>query len=136
MAVYPLTLQDGHLYLSVQDRDWLLDTGSPASFAGRELRMFFDTGAQLSYLQDEALGRCPPLGPVTDFHPGMGEFQTETYLADLVLAERTLQLRCGSLPGLLGMTLTPAGTEGILGDEVIRNRKVGCFPGRSRMVFA
>ncbi len=222
MSSYPLSLRDGHLFVSVHGQDWLLDTGGTASFGavssilidvrqfgvptafqgmnaialtalihhptvgligadilknfdfildlpsgqatfaeslelpgmpipmdefmgipiiqanldGRALRMFFDTGAQISYLQNDALVRFPAMGAVTDFYPGMGEFQTETYRVELALADELLQVRCGSLPGLLGMALMMAGTEGILGNEVIRYRRVGFFPSRGCVVFA
>ena len=47
--------------------------------SGVERRMFFDTGAQISYLQDDVLDTFPSAGPVTDFYPGVGQFQTETH---------------------------------------------------------
>ena len=97
--------------------------------------MFFDTGAQISYLQNDTLTHYPGLGAVTDFYPGVGEFQTETYRVDLTLADAPLQVRCGSLPGMLGMALMMAGTSGILGNEVIRNRRVGFFARRGCVVF-
>src|SRR5262249_52468890 len=45
-------------------------------FAGDSVRMFFDTGAQLSYLQHASLAGHPAEGSITDFYPGFGEFST------------------------------------------------------------
>jgi hypothetical protein len=44
-------------------------------------------------------------------------------------------LRCGTLPGLLGMTLMMASTEGIVGNAILSNRSVGYFPRRRVMVL-
>ena len=44
-------------------------------------------------------------------------------------------LRCGSLPGLLGMTLGLASTVGIVGNEVCAGHKVGYFARRGILVF-
>jgi hypothetical protein len=42
-------------------------------------RMFFDTGARISYLQDDSIAEFPPAGNVTDFYPGVGQFNTSTH---------------------------------------------------------
>ena len=36
----------------------------------RHLRMFLDTGAQISYLETEALSTFPTAGTISDFYPG------------------------------------------------------------------
>lgn len=93
-------------------------------------RMFFDTGAQISYLQDAILFDYPPAGQVQDFYPGFGEFMTETHLVEMQVGESYFSLRCGRLPDLLGMTLMLTDVQGILGNECLRGRKVGYFPRR------
>ena len=107
-----------------------------ANIAGADRRMFFDTGAQISYLQDESLNTFPSEGTVSDFYPGMEPFQTETYRVDVTIGETSQKLRCGSLPELLGMTLMIAGTEGIIGNEILSNRIVGYFPKQKQLVLA
>lgn len=97
--------------------------------------MFFDSGAQISYFQDESLTTFPSAGTITDFYPGFGQFQTETHLVDLILEEARYTLRCGALPGLLGMTLLMANTEGIIGNEILLNHTVGFFPRRQQLVL-
>ncbi len=107
-----------------------------AEISGVSRRMFFDTGAKLSYLQHDSVSTFPSRGVVTDFYPGFGRFETETYAVDLIVGAIPFTLRCGVLPGLLGMTLTMAGTEGIIGNEIVLDRVVGYFPRRHQLVIA
>ena len=107
-----------------------------AEISGVSRRMFFDTGAQLSYLQHDSVTTFPNQGVVADFYPGFGRFETETYAVDLIVGSIPFTLRCGVLPGLLGMTLTMAGTEGIIGNEIVLDRVVGYFPRRQQLVLA
>ncbi len=103
---------------------------------GREYRFFFDTGAQISDLQDDEMRSAfPAAGTITDFYPGMGRFETDTHMVDVVLGELEVCLRCGALPGLLGMTLMMAGTQGIIGNEVLRERRAGYFPRKGMLVL-
>jgi len=94
------------------------------------LRMFFDTGAQISYLQDDVRSSFPSSGTLVDFYPGFGRFETETHAVTLALGDMEQTVRCGELPGILGMTLAAAGTQGILGLEIIRGRCTGYAPRR------
>ena len=106
-----------------------------ACISGHEFQMFLDTGAQISYLQDEILETFPKSGSLTDFYPGFGTFETETYSAKVTLGNVQFSLRCGTLPQLLGMTLMMGGTQGILGNDIFRDRKVGYFPRRGLLVI-
>ncbi len=102
---------------------------------GRDYRMFFDTGAQISYFQDDSLAEFPSAGRVTDFYPGVGQFQSDTHEVPVSLGGVAFNLRCGTLPGLLVMTLMMANTEGIVGNAILSNRSVGYFPRRRTMVL-
>ena len=222
MHTYPLRLQDGHLFVTVDGQEWLLDTGAPASFgvvpsltladqtfalddeylglsartlsefvgvpcagllgadvlgpfdhrldlrAGTHsvsaaeltvegesvpltsfmgipivslrcgdatVRMFFDTGAQISYFQEATRTTYPAAGSLQDFYPGVGQFETTTHWVPMQLGSLAFTLRCGALPGLLGMTLLLAGTQGIVGNEILRDRVVGYFPRRGVLVL-
>jgi len=106
-----------------------------AQIVGADYRMFFDTGAQISYFQDDSLANFPSAGSVTDFYPGVGQFQTDTHQVPLTLAGVAFTLRCGMLPGLLGATLMMADTEGIVGNQILCNRIVGYFPRRRALVL-
>jgi hypothetical protein len=98
--------------------------------AESDYRMFFDTGAKISYFQDDSLSNFPPAGRVTDFYPGVGQFQTDTYQVEIALSGIVFSVRCGTLPGLLGVTLMMASTQGIIGNQILANRAVGFFPRR------
>ena len=104
-----------------------------ATIAGDSVRMFFDTGAQISYFQGDSLSSFPAEGSVTDFYPGFGQFSTDTFRIPLQIGSSRFELRCGQLPTLLGMALIMAGTEGIVGDEVLQGRVAGYFPRRQRL---
>lgn len=106
-----------------------------ARVGGSDYRMFFDTGAQISYFQDDSLTEFPPAGSVTDFYPGVGQFQTDTHEVPVSLGGVTFTLRCGTLPGFLGKTLMMASTKGIIGNAILSNRPVGYFPRRLMMVL-
>lgn len=106
-----------------------------ARIRGTDVRMFFDTGAQVSYLQHETLADFPEAGSTADFYPGIGEFQTDTHTVDVTVGTTAFPLRCGTLPDLLAATLMMAGTEGIVGSELLRDRPVGYFPRRQLLVL-
>lgn len=91
-----------------------------ASVGNEGLRMFLDTGAQLSYVDPEVAEAYPPSGKVEDFYPGLGEFTTETYRVPVSIGTRKLELPCGVLPDLLQLTLTMANCRGILGTAVLK----------------
>jgi hypothetical protein len=107
-----------------------------AHIAGSDYRMFFDTGAQFSFFQDESIIDFPESGKVTDFYPGAGPFETDTHRVDLSLGGLSFALQCGTLPGLLGQTLMVADSQGIVGNETMQGRVTGYFPRRSEITFA
>jgi hypothetical protein len=106
-----------------------------ARIGDRECRMFFDTGAQISYFQDESLTEFPFAGKLTDFYPGFGQFEVDTYDVPISIGGVCFQVRCGTLPGLLGMTLMMADAEGIVGNSILTGRRVGYFPRRRAIFF-
>jgi hypothetical protein len=88
-----------------------------ATSASQTHRMFFDTGAQVSYFQHDSFEAYETAGQLQDFFPGMGEFTTDTRLVPFKVGPLEYRLRCGQLPGLLGMTLGMAGVDGIVGPD-------------------
>lgn len=101
-----------------------------ARIGGTDYRMFFDTGAQISYFQGESLAGFPSAGSVTDFYPGFGQFQTETHEVPISIGGISFIVRCGRLPGRLGTALMMAGTKGIIGNQLLTDRIAGFFPRR------
>jgi len=144
---FDLLLEVEHERLTISDSELPLEghalpleqfMGIPivsAQVAGQTHRMFFDTGAQVSYFQGETLTDFPEAGPLDDFHPGVGRFRTETHLVPVTLAGIDFELRCGTLPGLLGTMLTMSGTTGILGYSILHHRPAGYFPRRKILVL-
>lgn len=99
-----------------------------ACIGSMDYRMLFDTGAQISYFQDDSIAGFPAAGSVTDFYPGVGQFQTRTHEVLVTLGQDSFVLRCGSLPGVLAATLMLAGVQGVIGNQVLADRVVGYFP--------
>ena len=100
-----------------------------------EYSMFFDTGAQISYFQSPSLKDFPSNGIIKDFYPVIGEFETETYLIDLDIGSSKYKLISGSLPTLLSETLMMASVQGIVSNELMKDKIIGYFPKRHQIVI-
>jgi len=112
--------------------------GIPIVEAGvgtRTIRMFFDTGAKLSYLSPDLTGDSSRAGREGDFYPGIGEFTTEVFDVDVQLGDESCKLRVGHLPELLQMTLMMADTSGILGTAILSHYAIHYAPRRSSLVL-
>jgi hypothetical protein len=68
-----------------------------ASVGGTTYPMFFDTGAQISYLHSGDFETFPLAGSLQDFYPGFGEFRTEVRRIDMEIGDLRVILRCGVL---------------------------------------
>lgn len=102
-----------------------------AEIGGAEYSMFFDSGAQYSYFQEDELSSFPPLGKVADFYPGVGPFETDTFSVPITIGSVDISTQCGKLPDLLAMTLSMADTSGIIGNELLLDRVVTYSPKRN-----
>jgi len=102
-----------------------------AHLEGRTIRMFFDTGAKLSYLSPDLTTGLPCTGRERDFYPGAGEFEVDVFDVPLRLGRAASTLRVGHLPELLQMTLMMADTSGILGTEILSEYAL-CYAPRRR----
>lgn len=123
---------DGH----VQKLDFFM--GVPmleAQIGGARCKLFFDTGAQISYYQGSVPHNAEPAGTLHEFFPTVGEFSSETYRFSIVLSGFSPVVRFGKLPGLMGMSLGMAGVSGILGNELMRNRVTGYFPRLKQLIL-
>ena len=83
-------------------------------------KVFFDTGAQLSYIDSHLLSLGQPNGNFVDFHPFLGAFETETATLSTGLSGTYFDLVFGSLPPLFELTLKSANADGILGNEFMK----------------
>jgi hypothetical protein len=106
-----------------------------AEIGGTEYSMFFDSGAQYSYFQEDELSSFPSLGKVSDFYPGVGPFETDTFSVPMTIGSVGIPTQCGKLPDLLAMTLSMADTSGIIGNELLINRVVTYSPKRNLISF-
>ncbi|CAF2101754.1 unnamed protein product [Rotaria magnacalcarata] len=88
------------------------------SIAHKDRRIFFDTGAKLSYLSDDLLvGNS--IGEVDDFHPSIGDFKTKVYKIDVTINGKVESLTFGSLPSSIRYLLQLGRTEGVIGTELL-----------------
>ena len=104
-----------------------------AQIGSRDYRMFFDTGAQISYFQGDSLCQFPSTGRFKDFYPGFGQFEVDTYEVNLTIGSIELNLITGKLPDLLGATLILANTQGIIGNQILANQITGYSPRRNEL---
>ena len=106
-----------------------------AEIGGAQYSMFFDSGAQYSYFQEDDLSSFPSLGKVSDFYPGVGPFETDTFSVPMKISSVDISTQCGKLPDLLAMTLSMANTSGIIGNELLLDRVVTYSPKRNLISF-
>ncbi len=106
----------------------------PVGVNDRTYRMFFDTGAQLSYFQDASIHEHTEAGEMEDFFPDNGRFSTQTYYVEMMIGSYPMILRSGMLPGLLGMTLQLANVQGIIGNQIFNYAKSIHFSSREKVL--
>ncbi len=103
--------------------------------AGQSLTMFFDTGAPYSYLTKSLEPLPPSAHEVEDFLPGFGTFTTKLGQTSFEADQTIYSLQTGELPALIGMSLSIAGSDGIIGNEIMTDRRIGYFPRRHTMLI-
>ena len=106
-----------------------------ATAAKNRIKVFFDTGAKLSYLDSEITEGLQPVGTESDFYPGVGDFTTDVYDVPITVGTETITLRVGNLPGLLQMTLMLANTRGIIGTALLQTYKIVYAPRRKKLAL-
>jgi len=106
-----------------------------ANIGGAAHSLFFDTGAQISYFQGTAPVDAVDAEDLEDFFPMVGAFRTQTKHINVGLNGLSHTLRCGKLPGMMGMALSMANVSGILGNEVMRGRVTAFYPRRQQLVL-
>lgn len=133
-----LTVSDGDLTSEGFVQPLELFMGVPilkANFGGAPHSLFFDTGAQISYFQGTAPADAVEAEDLEDFFPTIGPFRTHTKYIKVGLNGLSHTLRCGKLPGMMGMALSMANVSGILGNEVMRGRVTAFYPRRQQVVL-
>jgi len=133
-----LSISENSLPLSGQHLEMGNLMGIPiinAMVSNDKVRLFFDTGAKLSYLDPDITKEFPLVGTEKDFYPGVGEFSTNAYDVPIILGTEAVVLRVGTLPMILQMTLMMAQTNGILGTAILQTHKVTYAPRRKTMTL-
>ena len=133
-----LTVSDGDLTSEgfVQPLEFFM--GVPmlkTNIGGASHNLFFDTGAQISYFQGTPPLEATDAGELEDFFPMVGAFRSQTKHIRVGLNGLSHTLRCGKLPGMMGMALSMANVSGILGNEVMRQRVTAFYPRREQLVL-
>lgn len=137
-TIHTLNISEDELPLTGQSLELDNLMGIPIieiMIGGEKVRMFFDTGAKLSYLDPGRTNAFQSVGTENDFYPGFGNFSTNVYDIPIVLAKETVVLRVGNLPKLLQMTLMMANTGGIIGTAILQTHKVTFAPRRKTMTL-
>ena len=84
--------------------------------------MFFDTGAQFSYLNHAKVETYPHLGRVEDFHPEIGMFWADMFLIPCKFGTLEFKMNVGRPPDRIRQVLEACGVPGVFGNEALRQR--------------
>ena len=141
---YVIDMENEELVISTEPIDFRGHVLRPDYFQGipiitvetdkQNVKLFFDTGAKLSYIKSDIAPDYPVVGQDTDFYAGFGEFQVDIHKVPLLVAGRRLNQEMGTLPQMLEMTLMVAGVDGILGTTIFDRFKV-CFSARRKQII-
>lgn len=98
----------------------------PVQLNGQVLRVFFDTGAPLSFLPVEKFRGLQPIARQEEYYPLLGHFMTNVYELPVSIGGEECRLRFGELPEELRGTLEAGQVQGMIGTELLRRFSV-CF---------
>jgi hypothetical protein len=82
-------------------------------------RIFFDTGAKLSYLSEDLLIGTP-IDEMEDFHPSIGTFKTNIYQIDVIINNKIQKFIFGLLPSSIQILLEMGQTKGVIGTQLLQ----------------
>lgn len=105
-----------------------------ADVGGRRIKVFFDTGAPVSYARKEIVQAFPRVGTADDSHITCGAFQTDLHRVPVRLGSRTFTLDIGILPHAQEKALLAVGVEGILGTALLEHFTISYQPRRKRII--
>ncbi len=89
-------------------------------YEGKDIRVIFDTGAQISYLDGNLTHDYEDLEVFTDFFPTLGTFETQTRRVPFSLNGTSVDLLVGENPNFLQPLFLLSDTVGILGTELLK----------------
>ena len=107
-----------------------------AGMGDKRVKVFFDTGAPISYASEDVLNTYPRVGTAQDYYITFGAFQTVIHRVPITLGSRVIDLDVGVLPPPLKSLLLAAGVEGILGTAILDYFVVAYKPLRKIIVLS
>jgi len=106
-----------------------------AVIGGRSSRAFLETGAKLSYWSDPSLPTYPAAGLCSDFYPGIGRFEVDTFRVPVLIGGMNSELVLGAPTAQVLSLLRMARATGIIGNEIFLKNKIGFQPRQNRIQF-
>lgn len=100
-------------------------------------RLFFDTGAQISYLNKPFLADFESEETVKDFHPSIGEYETAKFTLGVRFSPELgseIPVTFGLLPEPLETALIPSKVDGVIGSEIFESY-LGGFDYRGNLMI-
>jgi hypothetical protein len=89
----------------------------------KDRRIYFDSGAKLSYLSEDLLVGTP-IGEMEDFYPSIGTYKTNVYKIDVAIDGKIETLTFGVLPSSIRMLLDMTQTKGVIGTELLNKYSI------------
>jgi len=94
------------------------------NIGGKDQKLFFDTGAKVTYLPADAFNGYHPIRTVDDFYPGIGPFCSPVYELPADIGGNFSVIEVAELPDALHMLLSVSGASGILGNSAWSGRSL------------
>ncbi len=93
------------------------------NIGGEDRRIFFDSGAKLSYLSEDLLVGTP-IGQMEDFYISISTYTTNVYKIDVIINGKVEPLTFGALPASLKMLLVVGQAKGVIGTELLKKYSI------------
>lgn len=106
-----------------------------AEIEGESYKFLFDTGAVLSYINNNIAEKYEVTGEDTDFYPGFGKFKTETRRINTKIGSKEIPFTFGTLPEILELSFGLTGADGIIGSEIFEHYNVVISKSMRRITF-
>ena len=90
------------------------------NYRGRETNILFDTGAFLSYHIGEPPAGLEACGEECDFNPQLGEINTPVWKDQILIGQRSVNIRFGRLPAEGEAPLRMMGVDWIIGQDLLK----------------
>ena len=103
---------------------------------GKVVKLVVDSGAQLSYFDEQLLEGLEPTDVREDFYPGIGTFEVPVYDVMIDLDGIQLQAQCGAIPASVLMDISKINVGGVIGQDLFASHKVAFdFQQRNMYIF-